>query len=173
MPVSGESGRRLPGVWPGWLVPGTLPLSSHPASRERGHGCCLGGKLLLGQHSASLSGLLLSVLSTSLTSPHNSLTFLTQACILYSAFLYSHLSIDFPSPASFQHCFLLLCNKSPTTGWLKTTHMYYLGDLVGKKWRGGFAGGSESATRVQVWLHSVTRRSARPEALAPKGGSVP
>lgn len=73
-------------MWPGWLVPGTLPLSSHPASQEWGH-CCPGGKLLLGQHSASLSGLLLSVLSTSLTSLHNSLTFLTQACILYSAFL--------------------------------------------------------------------------------------
>lgn len=45
----------------------------------------------------------------------------------------------------------------------------------GKKWRGGFAGGSgsESVTRVQVWLRSVTLRSARPEALAPKGGSVP
>lgn len=52
----------------------------------------------------------------------------------YSAFLHSHFSIDFPSPASFQCCFLLLCNKSPTTGWLKTTHMYYPGVLVGKQW---------------------------------------
>ena len=134
------SGRSLPGVWLGWLVPGALPLSLHPlrsrcpASQERGHGCRPGGKLPLGQHSASLSGPLLSVLSTPLTSPHSSLTFPTQAGILYSAFLHSHFSIDFPSPASFQCCFLLLCNKSPTTGWLKTTHMYYPGVLVGKQW---------------------------------------
>ena len=60
-------------MWPGWLVSGALPLSAHPAYQEWGHGCRPGGKLPLGQHSASLSGLLLSVLSTSLTSPHSSL----------------------------------------------------------------------------------------------------
>ena len=114
-------------MWPGWLVSGALPLSSHPASQERGHSCLPGGKLPLGRHSASLSGLLLSVLSTSLTAPHSSLAFLTQAGILYSGFLYSHVSIAFPSRASFQCCFLLLCNTSPTTGWLKTTHVIILG----------------------------------------------
>lgn len=179
-PVSSESDRRLPDVWPGWLVSGALPLSAHPAYQEWGHGCRPGGKLPLGQHSASLSGLLLSVLSTSLTSPHSSLAFLTQAGILYSGFLYSHFSIDFPSPASFQRCFLLLCNKSPMTGWLKTTHVYYLGVRSGgvaslvvlalslsRGCRCGCALSPAGQLGQRPWL---PRAAPSPEARDPRGG---
>lgn len=137
-------------MWPGWLVPGALPLSSHPLrSRCRlsraGTRLPPGGKLPLGQHSASLSGPPALSSLPPLTSPHSSLAFPTQGC--YSVLCFSSQSFlhRLPLPLlPFSVVFCCCVTSRPRLGGLKQHICIILGFWWVSLAEDGFAGGSGS-----------------------------